>query len=674
MRKKKHIWIWILSLFAVLCYLPSLTGQGKDKELRLVGYLPDYRSTAAYNRMDYSRLTHLNIAFCNPDQEGNLTHGFSSDAVLTGIINQAHSQGVKVLAVIGSDKGYTYLANLTSMGNYEAYNKKIMAFIRKYNFDGVDLDIERGAPAAFWGNYEAWAKDLRSRLSAENKLLSAAVATSFSHKITDKTFTYFDYINVMAYDDDSLEGHSSFEFAYNMLKHFEEKRGIPKNKLVLGVPCYGRSKDHADSYQSILSQYPEACYYDSMAGYSYNGLTTIQHKAVIAKDYGGMMLWELTQDASGEQSILTTIYDTLNLNLSSRTVLLGTAKTIKSTETYENTGILIIDGVLKNSGSLVNKGLMIINGQLENEGTVTNNGRLINHGSIVNGVITGTKTILGTKAVIKNISVAPYTGSYDNKRHNAATVRGLLKGDTVYYRVNQNTYSRTMPQVKEVQDSCRVTVKVVRNENFAPWESKAVAASVKKVTVKKVGTIRLKRNSARKITISFQPVSKASGYELYRSSKKAGAYKRIKVLGSKAKKTFTDSKLSPGTTYYYKVRAYRAVNGKKLYGSYSKLNKATTSLEAVKLKKPVIKKLKTGNVRLKWSKTKNAQGYQIYRSTNKKKAYQKIATVKSAAGLSYVDKKLKGAKKYYYKIRAYKKVSGKMVYGNFSQIRQLILK
>ena len=61
-------------------------------------------------------------------------------------------------------------------------------------------------------------------------------------------------------------------------------------------------------------------------------------------------------------------------------------------------------------------------------------------------------------------------------------------------------------------------------------------------------------------------------------------------------------------------------------------------------------------------------------TTNKKKAFKKIATMKKAGKVSYVNKKLKRGKTYYYKVRAYKVVSGKKVYGKFSAVKKMKIK
>ncbi len=73
-------------------------------------------------------------------------------------------------------------------------------------------------------------------------------------------------------------------------------------------------------------------------------------------------------------------------------------------------------------------------------------------------------------------------------------------------------------------------------------------------------------------------------------------------------------------------------------------------------------------IRIKWCKVSNADGYQIYRATSKDGTYKKVANVKSPRSV-YNDKNVKTGKRYYYKVRAYVKVDGKVEYGNFSNIK-----
>ena len=74
-------------------------------------------------------------------------------------------------------------------------------------------------------------------------------------------------------------------------------------------------------------------------------------------------------------------------------------------------------------------------------------------------------------------------------------------------------------------------------------------------------------------------------------------------------------------------------------------------------------------ITVKWKPVKGAKGYQIYRATSKKGTYKRIKTIRKGSTLQYVNKKLKAGKKYYYKVRAYKKSGQKTKTGKFSSIK-----
>ena len=77
----------------------------------------------------------------------------------------------------------------------------------------------------------------------------------------------------------------------------------------------------------------------------------------------------------------------------------------------------------------------------------------------------------------------------------------------------------------------------------------------------------------KKVTLKWKKNSKATGYEIYRATKKNGKYKKIRTIKKASAATFTDSKVKKGKTYYYKVRAYKTVKGNKANGKFSAVRK-----------------------------------------------------------------------------------------------------
>ncbi|MCI7302871.1 MAG: DUF6273 domain-containing protein [Clostridiales Family XIII bacterium] len=79
----------------------------------------------------------------------------------------------------------------------------------------------------------------------------------------------------------------------------------------------------------------------------------------------------------------------------------------------------------------------------------------------------------------------------------------------------------------------------------------------------------------KKIRISWKKVHGADGYRIYRAKSKNGKYKRIKDSRSKLRR-YTSICLTSHHRYYYKVRSYRIVKGKKVYSPYSTVKSVRT--------------------------------------------------------------------------------------------------
>ncbi len=115
-----------------------------------------------------------------------------------------------------------------------------------------------------------------------------------------------------------------------------------------------------------------------------------------------------------------------------------------------------------------------------------------------------------------------------------------------------------------------------------------------------------------------------------------------------------------------------ANNGNTQSGSSS-----SAAIKAVKAKKVVVKKAKAAKKALvvTWKAVKNVTGYQIQISTNKKfKKNKKTVTVAKKKATKKTIKKLKSKKKYYVRVRAYKVINGKKVYGKWSKVKTVTTK
>ncbi|WP_374951222.1 glycosyl hydrolase family 18 protein [Mucilaginibacter sp.] len=310
-------------LLTVILLLPIAQGvmAQSGSKFRVVGYIRNQRRVATTIRnFDLDKVTHLNIAFVNPDSAGNLpvTPGLKE---ITAI---AHQKGVKVLLSIGGGTPRKSLPGCIYGDKQDEFIARLTKLTVDYDVDGIDVDLEGGLIDK---NYEGFVVKLATALKAKKKMITAAIATVYADKYTDKALAQFDFINVMCYDKtgpwnpDRPGQHAPYDMAADDMAYWNNKRGIAKQRLTLGVPFYGygfgANAPESMAYQQIIDQYPGAEKLDevNVAGGGviyYNGAITIKAKTKLAlKTAGGVMIWQLLQDAKGDQSLLGLINRTI---------------------------------------------------------------------------------------------------------------------------------------------------------------------------------------------------------------------------------------------------------------------------------------------------------------------------------------------------------------------------
>ena len=94
----------------------------------------------------------------------------------------------------------------------------------------------------------------------------------------------------------------------------------------------------------------------------------------------------------------------------------------------------------------------------------------------------------------------------------------------------------------------------------------------------------------------------------------------------------------------------------------------SSKLKAAKVDFTKVASSSYDKLRISWEPMSGVDGYQIYRATSKSGKYAKIATLKGASSASYTDTGRTCGTRYYYKLRAYKKIGGKTVYSGYSTV------
>lgn len=170
-------------------------------------------------------------------------------------------------------------------------------------------------------------------------------------------------------------------------------------------------------------------------------------------------------------------------------------------------------------------------------------------------------------------------------------------------------------------------------------------------------------SSSTTMDLSWSSVVGVTGYSIARSTKSSGGFEEVATVSPASTTKWKDTGLTPGTTYYYKIRTYTKDKSKVSYGKYSAAASGTT------MSTPAISSIKSKNsktLQISWTTINDAANYELYRSAKKNGTYKKIATLAGVNQISYTDK-VKEGKRYYYKIRSVGMMDNSTVYSDYSE-------
>ena len=166
------------------------------------------------------------------------------------------------------------------------------------------------------------------------------------------------------------------------------------------------------------------------------------------------------------------------------------------------------------------------------------------------------------------------------------------------------------------------------------------------------------------LDVSWNQGTGATGYELYRSTSSNSGFALVKDITNGNTLTYRDNGLNIGTTYYYKVKAYRTENGKKVYAPESGVISATVTLGTV----TGLKATPTAynRIELTWNKMSYATGYELYYSTSPNGNYKFLKKL-GKNSVKFRWSKAQCGVTYYFQIRPIQKVKKVINYGSLSQ-------
>lgn len=314
-------------LFPVIVFVISSCGT-KDKlpekpdgeGMRVSGYLLSQQSWADDMKdIDLKSVTDLNLAFFNPAPDAS----FAANAALAAGITAAHNEGVRVYMSIGGGLPPSHLADLIKADKRDMFISSILAFAKEYGFDGIDVDLEN---SLINEDYAPFVLALSKAIKPQGLRMTAALASWNGNQVHDSILKLYDFINIMSYDKtgpwspERPGQHSPYTMVENDFTYYHEQRGIPAERLLVGLPFYGygfgNGAPESMTYKSIVASYTGAADKDSVvlpAGgiIYYNGTGTIRKKTrfAISKKAAGVMIWQLKGDAKDDKSLLKAIHE-----------------------------------------------------------------------------------------------------------------------------------------------------------------------------------------------------------------------------------------------------------------------------------------------------------------------------------------------------------------------------
>lgn len=225
---------------------------------------------------DPTILTHINYAhgrFGNPSTgDGGIVITESKKAPISKVVAlKEKNPRLKVMLMIGGWGGHAdgFSMMARDPAKRTAFCQAVKAHLDNHKLDGVDIDWEyptqsadneTGCDPSDTKNFNLVLKELRETIGT-GKIISFASSSSAKYVDWPTAMKYLDYVNVMTYDMGAApNGHNSPLHKSSTFNHrsWDEsieahvKGGVPRNRQVMGIPTYGKSKKNPTDSEKIF--------------------------------------------------------------------------------------------------------------------------------------------------------------------------------------------------------------------------------------------------------------------------------------------------------------------------------------------------------------------------------------------------------------------------------------
>lgn len=281
------------------------------KAQKVIGYIPQYRTIAQMDAsIEWDKMTDYYYFGSKPTSSGGIT--LEQPTRFDYVKAKAISNQKNIwLSCGGWNKSSAFITIANSSTLSQDFADEALALCQAHSLTGIDIDWEfpsYGQETAFKNFF----KILYQTLNPSGYKLSAAAGGEAAHadKWQADVFNYIDDLNIMSYDaGNAYSNHASLQFMKDAMDLYNAQ-GCPYEKMLGGVAFYSRCAG-VKTYNEILngigaSNKQTTFENDVVNGYCYNGKNTIEDKVDYVMNKGGLgiLIWEVTQDALGQYSLL----------------------------------------------------------------------------------------------------------------------------------------------------------------------------------------------------------------------------------------------------------------------------------------------------------------------------------------------------------------------------------
>lgn len=255
--------IYTIFLLAVFGLAWTVQSQAQKPEMVVGAYVTSWTDEVP----DPDVMTHINYAFGHVNDSFDGVRIDNPERLRMIVELKQQNLKLKVLLSIGGWGSGRFSEMAASKENREKFANDCQRVVKEYGLDGIDIDWEYPTQSTAnissspddTANFTLLMADLRRALGQE-KLLTAATVCDAQYIDFKSCIGYLDLVNVMAYDMSEGEAHhaalypSDISGGCTSSKAVEAhlKAGVPKEKLVMGVPFYGKGNREDTSMKAFL--------------------------------------------------------------------------------------------------------------------------------------------------------------------------------------------------------------------------------------------------------------------------------------------------------------------------------------------------------------------------------------------------------------------------------------